>query len=178
VEAIMGGRGGKAVGREESRKAEVLGLAGRLADLVAAGDAVTGEMRALAMAIRSALGAGPLGESAQGRAKAGDLVPGGIYVAKGRPQGEFDWEYVGKVDGDPARFRMRREGMGPTVELLGDHGLAPYDAQGKFWHPTNWTEGTGVGAGTARAVAEAAGRDAPDVSFPTEDGDGFPGVGA
>ena len=164
--------------KEDHVKAEVLKLGSRLADLISHAPVngnITPEMRSLAASISSALG-GKSSESRLGRAFAKDLVPGGLYVGKGWASGDFEWIYVGPVPGDPARITIRKEGSSdPSVELLGDHGLAPYDEaqQGNFWHPTNWTEGTGVGESTGRMVADAAGRDIDNIGTTLGDDDEF-----
>lgn len=172
------GRRVSAAGPKEDRaRVEALRLGARLADLVShspVSGPVTPEMRSLAAGICSALG-GKSSESRPGRALAKDLVPGGLYVAKGWATGEWEWTYVGPVPGDASRMTVRRADGRTSVELLGDHGLAPYDEdqQGKFWHPTNWTEGTGVGDSTGRMVSDAAGMDVADVGMPLRDEDEF-----
>jgi len=168
--------GGKAVGRETIRRDEAIRAAGRLADAVIGSQdgRLTPAMRADAAAVRNALGGGGSAESRPGRAFRKDLVVGGLYVGRGWVAGEFEWTYLGPVEGDPSRIRMSRAGKPPSVELVGDHGLAPYDGQGNFWHPTNWTEGTGVGEGTGRIVSEAAGRDVGMFEIHPEGDDGLP----
>lgn len=175
VEALMRNQHGQSAvaPKDERAKAEALKAGSRLADLVShasVGGAVTPEMRSLAAGISSALG-GKSTESRPGRAFAKDLVLGGLYVGKGWASGEFEWEFLGSIPGDNARISIRRNGGEPSVELMGDHGLAPYDEaqQGKFWHPTNWTEGTGVGHNTGKQISEAIANDCGSVVLPEDD---------
>lgn len=166
-----------AVGQETERHAEALKLGTKLADLVthSVDGKITSEMRSLASGVRSALGVGSA-ESRPGRAFVADLVPGGLYIARGWASGNFDWTYIGPVPGDPDRMTIQRDGAGVSVELVGDHGLAPYDtsSQGKFWHPTNWTEGTGIGVGTGKMTSDAAARAGLSMELPQEEEDEFP----
>ena len=159
--------------KDDRARTEALKLGSRLAELVSRSPdgKLTPEMRALAAGICSTLG-GSSSESRPGRAFAKDLVPGGLYIGKWA-SGEFEWTYVGPVPGDPARMTIKRADGQPSVELLGDHGLAPYDEKGKFWHPANWTEGTGVGESTGRMVSDAAGRDIGTIEMSLGEEDGF-----
>jgi hypothetical protein len=165
-------------GREDGRQVEAMRMGAQLAELISHSPVdgkVTPEMRSLAAGICSALGSGVAGDSRPGRALTKDLVPGGLYIAKGWVGGEFEWTYIGPVAGDSARMNIRREGKEPSVELLGDHGLEPYDAasQGTCWHPTNWTEGTGIGENTGRRIAELAGQSLGNLALPQEEEDEF-----
>jgi len=71
--------------------------------------------------------------------------------------GEFAWTFKGKVPNDPSAIVIQREGCEPTVERVGDHGLSSYDAlaEGQFWHPTNWTEGTGSSEAMTQKLMDA-----------------------
>jgi hypothetical protein len=139
-------------GREEQVQKEVVRLAKGLSDLVmrttfAKVDSVLStEMKRIAATILGILGVELSGTSLVGRAFAADLRVGGIYTAKGWPEGEFDWTFLGMVAGDESKMSIRRNNKEPSVEELGDHGLAPYgkDAAGTIWHTSNWTEGTGL----------------------------------
>lgn len=168
----------RVAGQEARKEDQVRGLSKRLADLVhrSLDNKVTVEMRGLAVAIIGLLGDGTGGDSKLGRAFAKDLVTGGRYLAKGWSIGEFEWTFLGGLPGDSARMSIRRDGKDLSVELLGDHGLAPYDAesQGTFWHPTNWTEGTGLSEGSGKRIAELIGRDTENLELPEEEElDGF-----
>lgn len=173
---------GGVVPRDERVKTSVIESAKRLADLIVNAQfhyfanevrqkIITAEMIGLAAGIAGLLGGAVAGDSKMGRTFAADLVVGGLYVAKGWSVGEFEWTFMGMLPGDGARMTIRRKDHDLSVELLGDHGLAPYDATGKgdFWHPTNWTEGTGVSEGTGKRIAEAVARDSMDLELPEDD---------
>ena len=167
----------RVTGKDSEKDKFIKSKIGRLVDLIthSSGHQITPEIRSEAMSIKTALGVG-LSESHVGRAFRQDLVVGGIYRGKGWASGEFEWTYLGSVEGDNSKFRLKREGMEPTEEWFGDHGLdsylASYDGR-DFWHPTNWTEGIGVGEHTSEMVAREMDKDVGEVDFTVEDENGL-----
>jgi len=97
------------------------------------------QMKKSAVAILGLLSEKPIDNT--GRVFAGDLVVNQRYKVRGRSDGEFSWIFLG-MDEDVNKMHLCRIGGQRSVELLGDYGLASYDAGGKgsFWHPTIWTE--------------------------------------
>ena len=130
-------------------------LAIRMANLIVSGT-YSSEIKVLASGILGLLRQSDGGELKTGRVFAGDLVIGGLYIAHGWPDGKFEWTFLGVIRGDSARISIKHKDSQPSVELLGDHGLAPYsiESQERFWHPTNWTEGTGITESTGRKVMD------------------------
>jgi hypothetical protein len=138
---------GISLSKSERVHEEVIRLARRLSDLVIAKSSVlvSSEMKSLAISIIGLLGDSCDGVLPCGRVFVNDLVIGALYIARGWPEGDFDWTFLGMVSGGH-RMNICRSGKEPSVECTGDHGLEPYviNGVGSLWHPTNWTEGTGL----------------------------------
>jgi len=155
-------REGKANGRIGKVNMEVVGMAKELAELVAGSDEAGDREMALAHGILGLLGAVPpvvaSSDPNSGRTYMDGMKDGTICVGHGEEGGDYEFTYLGRIPGDDSRISIRRSGQKPSVESAADHGLVPYDPEGKGkqWHPTNWTESTGISADIGKRMMSSA----------------------
>jgi len=91
-----------------------------------------------------------------------DLVVGNLYIGHNN-DGEFSWEYLGAMFEDSERFRLRRLGQAPTIELYASHGLVLGGAKGC------WTLDSGLSVDSIKQAMSSL----PDIELPEDDKDVF-----
>jgi hypothetical protein len=167
-------RHSQAVSRDSLKAEEIISLAKKLANLVLNGSATTMDAIAIANTIDGLLNNPSSVKLKTGKVLEPDLVTGGMYIAHGWGGHDFDFTYLGKNPKTPEKISIKRKDGKITEELLGDLGLAAYvnrDNQVHFWHPANWTEGTGLSEGSLKKMMDAIDANAAKEELPTEDDD-------
>ena len=144
-------------GRADRANKEISKLAKELADLIANKADADPREKVLAQSILGIIDPYPVdAKSSAGRIYEDALTTGVVYLGHGEHCGEYEFTFLGKVPGDSSKISILRKGGKATVELMADHGLSAYDKDGacKYWHPTNWTESTGIMADAGKRMLE------------------------